>query len=549
MIKVILNNNGFNFNEGITVNEIIKKLNLNYKNIIVAAIINNEIYELNDKVSNNSSIKFVTLKDELGNRIYRRSLLLLLAKSVCELYDNADLSIEHSLSNGIYCEIHKDKPLTRIELKNIEKYMSEMVEKNIEIKKLELSNLEAKKILDKKTINCKFEYFKQLNDKNILYKINDYYDYLFYNMVPNTSYLKKFKLHYRMPGFIVLFPTMDAPYTVPDFVDQPKLANIFLEYENLGENLGIEYVSDLNQSIESNDYKEIIRISESLHEKKIANIADMIYKNIETKKIALIAGPSSSGKTTFTHRLSTQLRINGIRPISISIDDYFVDREKTPVDKNGKYNFEDINAIDIQLLNKDLLRLLQGEKVEIPSFNFIKGKREYRGNNLKIDPDQIILIEGIHGLNDDLTNIIPENYKFKIYVSALTQLNINHHNRIPTTDTRLIRRIIRDNLFRGHDADTTIRWWPDVRVGEEKNIFPYQEKADIMFNSALIYELALLKKYIEPLLKKITKDQKSYYEAKRLLEILNCFNMLPDEDIPSQSIIREFIGKSSYRDD
>ena len=292
----------------------------------------------------------------------------------------------------------------------------------------------------------------------------------------------------------------------------------------------------------------MIRIAEGLHEKKIAHISDEIYRNINNKRIILIAGPSSSGKTTFSHRLSTQLRINGLNPITISTDNYFVNREETPLDENGEYDFESLEAIDLELFNNHLVKLLRSEEVEIPTYNFEKGQREYNGNSIKLNDKQPVLIEGIHGLNDELTKVIPQNHKYKIYVSALTQLNLDKHNRVPTTDTRLLRRIIRDNLYRGHTASETIKLWPNVRKGEEKNIFPYQENADVMFNSALIYEMGVLKKYAVELLEDIGENEDGYLEAQRLLEVLNYFQTIPEPDIPTTSILKEFIGGSAFRE-
>ena len=549
MIKIRIDDIIYEVEGNKTIKEIIDDLNLPESKIAVAAVINNQIYRLNHIIEENCELNLLTREDRRGNRIYRRSLFMLLAKAIYELYPDCYLSIEHSLSNGIYCEIHKDCPLGQEELKEIKFRMKELVSEDIPIKKWKLDKKEAAKMLQEEGFDEKVANLNTTNrDKYILYELEGYYNYFYHEMVPSTGYLEKFDLSYRMPGFVLLFPRKENPNQVPEFINQPKLANIFLEYEKLGEILGVGNVSELNQYIENNNYNELVRISEGLHEKQIVNIANKISSNIDTHQIILIAGPSSSGKTTFTHRLSIQLKINGLNPVTISTDDYFVNRENTPVDEDGNYDFEALEAIDLELFNKHLLSLLRGDKIELPHFNFQTGKREYHGNYLQIEEDQPVLIEGIHGLNDRLTKVIPQNHKFKIYVSALTQLNIDRHNRIPTSDTRLIRRIIRDELYRGHDASQTIAWWSNVRRGEEKNIFPYQENADIMFNSALVYELAVLKKYALDALQKIEKDNPGYLEARRLLETLSCFKAIPDPDIPSTSILKEFIGGSAFRE-
>lgn len=401
----------------------------------------------------------------------------------------------------------------------------------------EQGNLEKVRIIEQKDI-----------DQIKLYEVDDYYNYHYYPLVPSTGYLDNFKLHYHFPGFVLLYPTLANPNKVEKFIDQPKLADIFYDYEKLGDILKVGFVPDLNDHIEKDEYGELIRISEGLHEKNIAKIADQIASHKELKRIILIAGPSSSGKTTLTKRLSTQLRINGLNPVSVSTDDYFVNRDKTPLDENGNYDFESLHAINLKLFNDHLVRLMRGEKVRLPKFNFKKGVREKSDTVLELNSDQPILIEGIHSLNNKLTEFIPEDHKYKIFVSALTQLNIDMQNRIPTSDTRLIRRIVRDNLFRGHSAYETIEMWGRVRKGEEVNIYPYQENADVMFNSALIYELSVLKNCAVPLLEEIGRENTYYYEAKRLLEVLDCFKNMPFEDIPKTSILREFIGGSAYRD-
>ncbi len=548
MLDVTIDEKKFNFKRGMSLAEMISGSSISGDRV-VAAIINNQVYRLNYVPEDDCEIKTVSRGEELGNRIYRRSLFMLLARAVYDLYPRADLKIEHSLSNGVYCELSKDDSLTQHDLKKIKIRMTDLVEKDLPLVKEKKDREELIDIYEEQGRMDKVDLLKNKNesDQFLTYQLEGYYDYFYYHMVPSTGYISKFDLHYCMPGFIILFPHTKNSENVPEFVDQPKLANVFLEYERLGEILGVEHVIDLNKRVEENGYEELVRISESLHERNIAEIADSIYDEIENRKIILIAGPTSSGKTTFTHRLATHLRIDGLEPVTLSIDDYFVNREETPRDEEGNYDFEALEAIDLDLFNDHLLKLIQGDEIELPRFNFEEGTREMSGEFLKIERDQPILVEGIHGLNEDLTPIIPQNQKFKIYVSALTQLNIDQHNRIPTSDTRLMRRIIRDYRYRGHDVETTISWWPRVRRGEEQNIFPYQENADVMFNSALIYELAVLKKYLLPLLKRIKKTSSVYHEAKRLQEILFYFEPMPDLPVPQTSILREFIGKSAFR--
>ncbi|EOD01609.1 uridine kinase family protein [Caldisalinibacter kiritimatiensis] len=426
--------------------------------------------------------------------------------------------------------------------------MQEIIDADIDIKREKISIDKAKEIFQGQGMEDKLRLLKYREKDYIhVYNLDGYYDTFYGYLAPSTGYIKKFALKYYEPGIIIRFPRKQSNFMLPKFEAHNKLAKIFKESEEWGDILEVGDVASLNDKIRDGSFEEIIRISEALHEKKIAYIADKISEDND-KRVVLIAGPSSSGKTTFTERLSIQLKVNGKRPISISLDNYFVNREDTPRDENGDYDFESLEAIDIKQFNEDLINLMKGESVELPIYNFLTGKREYMGNKVQIDKDQPILIEGIHGLNEKLTSLIPHKNKFKIYVSALTQLNIDSHNRIPTTDTRLIRRIVRDAKYRGNNALKTLQLWSSVRRGEEKNIFPFQEEADVMFNSALVYELAILKKYAEPLLKEIDRTNEYYSESKRLLKFLSYFKSANYEsDIPKTSIIREFIGGSCFR--
>jgi uridine kinase len=548
-MDIKLDNEKLKIIEKNSIENIIAASDISNKEDIMAVIIENEVYDLNEELDRDVEIKTVSISSELGNRIYRRSLYLVMAKSIYELFPETVLKIEISISNGIYCELKNKPSLSKNDLVKLKKRMKEIIDADHKIKKHILKKEKVLEII--KNENCSFRselIEQQQKDYYTLYELDGYYDYFYYNMVPSTSYLREFDLHLRIPGFVLLFPKFFSNKKVPKFIEQPKLANVFLEHERLGEILGVNNVVEFNRVIENQEYNELIRIAEALHEKKIAEIADRIKSGMPRNKIILIAGPTSSGKTTFTHRLSTQLKINGLRPVQISGDDYFVNRENTPTDENGELDFESIKAINLDLFNEHLLKLIQGEEIELPKFNFEKGVREESGKFLKLDDDQPILIEGIHGLNDRMTEVIPQDLKFKIYISALTQLNIDCHNRIPTTDTRLIRRIVRDNQYRNLSAADTLNLWQSVRKGEEKNIFPYQENADAMFNSALIYELSVLKNYVEPLLKQIDKTNRNYYQAQRLLEILSNFKAVPDSEVPFTSILREFTGMSVFRD-
>lgn len=533
-------------NKGITLEEIKNKVQNEYSTLIVAAKVNNNLKELGFVLNEDVEIEFVDLTSSIGQRIYQRSLSFVFIRAAMELLPECRVSVEHSLSKGLYCEINHKNPINEDIVEAIEARMRKIIEEDIVFEKKSIQKEEAKKIFEEFNMDAKKKLLKYREKETInIYSCGWLKNYFYGYMVPSTGYLKNFKLKFYLPGIIIQFPTKESPNEIPMFKEQPKIASIFREAEIWGNILNVGYVANLNEIIEKDEYPELIRVAEALHEKKIAQIADMIAKN--NKRVVLIAGPSSSGKTTFAQRLLIQLKVNGLNPITLSIDDYFVNRELTPRDEEGKYDFEAIEAVDVDLFNEHLTKLVQGEEIDIPTFNFITGTREYRGNKLQIHKDQPIIIEGIHGLNEKLTCDVPHDKKFKIYISALTQLNIDNHNRIPTTDTRLIRRIVRDSKYRGHSALTTLRLWKSVRRGEERNIFPFQEEADVMFNSALVYELAALKKYANPLLKEISDKEPEYAEAKRLLKFLSYFKSIYDEkNILQTSILKEFIGGSCF---
>lgn len=548
-IKVMINDKKcIEINEGMTLEEISKDYQKEYASMIVAAKVDNSLRELNYAIHKECKIEFIDLTTSDGNRIYQRSLAFVFIRAAMEMLSGCKVTVEHSLSKGLYCEIHYKRALLEEDVTRIEERMREIVKEDVPFMKSSVKVEDAKRIftelgLEAKTKLLDFRKSPEINIYSCGWLKNYFYGY----MVPSTGYLKLFQLKYFLPGVIIQFPDKSNPKEIPKYKEQKKLASIFRESERWGKILNVAYVANLNEMILSKQYPELIRVAEGLHEKKVVEIADKIAE--KKKRIILIAGPSSSGKTTFAQRLSIQLKVNGLKPVSLSIDDYFVDRQHTPKDENGEYDFEAIEAVDLDLFNEHLAKLIQGERVEIPSFNFHKGEREYRGKFMQIHEDQPIIIEGIHGLNNLLTADIPHDKKFKIYISALTQLNIDDHNRIPTTDTRLIRRIVRDSKYRGHSALTTLRLWNSVRRGEERNIFPFQEEADIMFNSALVYELAVLKKYAKPLLQEISRKEKEYSEAKRLLKFLDYFLSIEEDDvIPQTSIIKEFIGGSCFAD-
>ncbi|MCT4562957.1 MAG: nucleoside kinase [Maledivibacter sp.] len=534
------------FEKGISLEEIKDKVQEEYDTSIVAAKVNNNLRELKYSLNEDAEIEFVDLSTSIGHRIYQRSLSFVFIRAAMELLTGCKVSVEHSLSKGLYCEIDYKELINEDHVKAIENRMREIIRQDEPFIKKSIPKEKAKEIFKQFGMDAKEKLLKYREKDSInIYSCGWLRNYFYGYMVPSTGYLKEFSLKFYMPGLIIQFPTKEQPDSIPEFVEQPKLAAVFHESEKWGNILNVGYVANLNETIDEDKIPELIRVAEALHEKKIAQIADKITK--KNKRLVLIAGPSSSGKTTFAQRLLIQLKVNGLNPITLSTDDYFVDRELTPRDEEGNYDFESLDAVDVELFNDDLTKLIQGHEIQIPTFNFLTGRREYKGKKLKIHKDQPIIIEGIHGLNEKLTQDIPHDKKFKIYISALTQLNIDNHNRIPTTDSRLIRRIVRDSKYRGHSALTTLRIWKSVRRGEERNIFPFQEEADIMFNSALVYELAVLKKYAEPLLREIDDKESEYAEAKRLLKFLSYFKSIDDDKyILQTSIIKEFTGGSCF---
>lgn len=514
---------------------------------VVAVRINNSLEDLKSEITADCTLQFVDLESDDGMRVYQSGLLIVLSRAALEIFPECTLTVRHSLANAVYGEIKIGRALKGEDIEKIEKRMRSIINGGGAIEKKELPLEGAVELFTEKGMGDKVELLAYRDFPTVtVIKCGEYYDYAQGPVVPGLDILKHFRLKFYLPGFILELPRKENPLSLPVYVEQGKLANIFFEADKWGRILRVRDVASLNRVVEQGDPGDLIRVAEAFQEKKISQIADMIVSNIDRVRIVLIAGPSSSGKTTFSKRLSIQLRVNGIIPHAISLDDYFVDREQTPRDEKGEYDFESLGAIDRPLFNEHLIKLIQGEEIELPRYNFKTGSREYRGERLKLNPYDLIVIEGIHGLNDLLTASIPKGRKFKIYVSAITHLSLDNQNRIHTTDLRLMRRMVRDNNYRGYSAVQTLERWPMVRRGEERNIFPFQEEADAMFNSALVYELAGLKGFVEPMLQGVTRDCPQYSEAVRLLKILSFFRRVSCDEVPSNSILREFIGQSCF---
>lgn len=536
--------------EGTTYLQIAKEYQERFSYPIVLVRLNEaKLQELKKTVSEDCHLQFITTGDEVGMQTYRRSMCLMLVKAIYDVCDRDKIQkvrIDFAIGKGYYCLIDGNVVLTKELLGQVEVRMRQMVADAMPIDKRTVHTDEAVSLFAEHGMYDKEKLFgfRRVSKVN-LYRMNEFEDYYYGYMVPDASYLSYFSLYPYDEGFVLQMPDVKAPSVVPPFEVKEKLFSVLKKAGQWGDMLGIGTVGDLNEQITKGNIQETILVQEALQEKEIAKIAEKIAQKKEVKFI-LIAGPSSSGKTTFSHRLSIQLRAHGLIPHPIAVDNYFVEREQTPKDADGNYNFECLEAIDVELFNRHLNELLEGKEVELPQFNFKTGKKEYHGNKKKLGEHDVLVIEGIHCLNDALTFHLPKENKFKIYISALTQLNIDEHNRIPTTDGRLLRRMVRDARCRGTSARQTIAMWPSVRRGEEENIFPYQEDADVMFNSALIYELAVLKLYAEPILFGIEKDCPEYIEAKRLLKFLDYFVGVGSENIPANSLLREFVGGGCF---
>ena len=537
------------YEEGTSYQVIARDFQKDYPHDIVLAFVDGRLQELHKTLQADCAVEFETTGGSAGHKTYKRSMSLLLVKAIYDVAPREAIGkvrIHYSVSKGYYCTIEGDVTPDQAFLERVEARMRQMVEEDLPIRKRSVHTDEAIQMFHKHGMYDKerlFEY-RRVSKVNI-YSLNEFEDYYYGYMVPSAGYLKYFKLYPYDEGFVLQMPEMSEPEVVPPFEPQNKLFQVLKESTRWGDMQGIETVGALNDKITGGDATELVLVQEALQEKRVAEIAGQIASRPDIKFI-LIAGPSSSGKTTFSHRLSIQLRANGLVPHPIAVDNYFVERDETPRDETGAFDFECLEAVDVKLFNRQLTELLAGKEVVIPEFNFVAGHKEYGNKPKKLGENDVLVIEGIHCLNPRLTESLPDAHKFKIYISALTQLNVDEHNRIPTTDGRLIRRLVRDARTRGSSAQRTIAMWPSVRRGEERNIFPYQEEADVMFNSALIYELAVLKPYVERLLFGIDRDCPEYVEAKRLLKFMDYFVGIGSEMVPMNSLLREFIGGGCF---
>jgi uridine kinase len=515
----------------------------------VAALIDNELRELSYRVEADVEVSPINMDHSDGFRIYRRSLAFLLVTAVHELFPEATVYIDHSLTfGGYFCQVQGRPSFSAEELALVEARMCDIVEADEPILKTRVPLNDAIALFEARGDDDKVRLLARRRKSYLtLYQLLGFRDYFHGYMVPSTGYLSVFALQSYPPGFILRFPRPNPPMQLQPFVDYPKLVGIFREYGEWMSLMGVRDVGSLNESTAGRRVREVVLVAEALHEQRVARIAEEIAARQGQVRLVLLAGPSASGKTTLAKRLSIQLLANGLRPFALEMDNYFVDREKTPRDQRGEYDFESLNALDVTLFNEHLLRLLDGQRVSLPHYNFVTGLREV-GQTVRLRPDHVIIIEGIHGLNPSLLPDIPPEVSYRVYVSALTQLNIDKHNRVPTTDTRLIRRIVRDAAYRGYSARQTIDRWGSVRRGEKTWIFPFQEHADVMFNSALVYELSVLKSFAEPLLLQVKPGTKAYIEAKRLLAFLEWFEPLAPDLVPDNSILREFVGGSILSD-
>lgn len=549
MIKVFINGEEKRYNEGISFEQIAFEYQERYDNLIALVTENGKIRELHKTLRKDCELSFITLSDGIGHKAYVRSAIMLLMaaiEQVIGLQAAEAVTVSFSIGHGYYCSLGGGRRLSETDVIAINLKMNEMVAGDIPIVKKSYPMEEALALFKERNMADKEKLFRFRRSSAVnIYCLDGYYDYYYGFMLPSTGYIKFFNVFAFEGGLMLLLPEQSDPNKIAFFEPREKLFNTLMQAEEWGRKMGVTTVGDLNNVICRGEINDMILVQEALQERRIGEIAQDIVNRSDVKFV-MIAGPSSSGKTTFSHRLSIQLKSYGLTPHPIGLDDYFVNREHTPRDENGDYNYECLEAIDVAQFNQDMSDLLAGHLVELPSFNFLTGRREYRGKRKKLGPDDILVIEGIHGLNPQTSVSLPEESKYKIYISALTGLNVDGHNRIPTTDSRLLRRMVRDARTRGASAGRTIQMWPSVRRGEELNIFPFQEGADAMFNSVLIYELAVLKQYAEPLLFQISKEEAEYHEAKRLLKFLEYFVGVSSEGVPINSICREFIGGSIF---
>lgn len=542
-MKIRYNGEDYYFNDKISIQDAFSEQIQNAGEII-AARYNNEVASLKQVMDKDGEVSFINRQDRDGRIIYIRGLLYITSMAFREVYPMAMLTVNYQLSNAMFVTID-DFIITDDVINNIKAKMQEIIDRDLDIRKVIMTPTEADMFYEKeKTLRGRLQADVD-KDKVSLYYCEDYFNYFYGTMPVSTGFAKYYDIEKYRDGFLVKYPSITEPNKIQDTKESLKLKSALDEYNAINKVLGLNTVYKLNSEIKKGKEKKLILFSEALHEKKIAEIANQI-KERQNVRMILIAGPSSSGKTTFAGKLGMALRVNGIKPVTISVDNYFVERKDNPRDEFGNYDFECIEAIDIDLFNRHLVALLNGEEIELPTFDFTIGSKRYLGNKLKLEKNQVLVIEGIHCLNDKLTSLIPKEDKFKIYISDLTVLNIDYYNRISTTDTRLIRRIVRDNQFRGYKALHTLKMWYSVNRGEQKNIFPYQEEADVMFNSSIVYELAVLKDYAIPLLEEVPQTEPEYSEARRLIVLLKYFDSMKGDLIPNNSLIKEFIGGSIY---
>ena len=536
---------------GITLLDIYSGFGLNMPYGPVSAKVNNKVESLTFRVYNNKDVEFLDLCSSSGMRTYVRSLFFVLYKAVEDLYPNGNIVLEHPISKGYYCQLKLDRSIGLDDVQRIKQRMKEIIAEDLPFERFEKHTDEVVELFRQKGMNDKVQLLETSgNLYSYYYTLGDTIDYYYGSLLPSTGYLHLFDLVKYYDGLLLQVPNRSNPSKLEEMLKQEKMLEVLKEHRQWNQILGIGTVGDFNKACNAGYATELINVSEALQEKRISQIADEIYHRGQKGhpvKLILISGPSSSGKTTFSKRLSVQLMANGLKPYPVSLDDYFVNRVDTPKDENGNYDYESLYALDLDFFNQQLQALLNGEEVELPRFNFNTGIREMSGQRLKVDDNMILILEGIHALNPELTPHIPTESKFKIYVSALTTILLDDHNYIPTTDNRLLRRIIRDYKYRGYSAEETISRWPSVRAGEEKWIFPYQENADVMFNSALLFELAIIKDYAEPILRKVPNNRPEYSEAYRLRKFLDYFVPLQDKELPPTSLLREFLGGSSFR--
>lgn len=549
MIKVTAGQSIYEVEEGTTLEQLAKQLQKKEEPVILLAYMDGKLTELFTEIKKDCHVRFVTLKEQAGYMAYKRTATFIFLKACEDLLgkgESTKIAIDYSIGNSIFCDFSSMERVVDDKFAHsIQKRMEQLYEADLPITKRSLDTDQASRYFDSVGLKGKRELFKfRRESKTNIYSMDGYDNYFYGYMAPSTGYIPTFLVSAYQHGVVLQIPKRKQTEEIVPFTPQPKLFHVMQRSREWTKTMGVDTVGALNDEITYGNINHLILLQEGLQEKLLADIADEIVS--KNKRIILIAGPSSSGKTTFSHRLSIQLEIAGLTPHPVSMDDYFLDRELSPRDKNGNYNFETIASLDVDLLTKHINQLLNGEEVDVPSYNFVTGKREYHGHKLKIGQKDVLVMEGIHGLNGTLTNEIPEDAKYRIYVSALNQINLDEHNRIPSSDGRLLRRIVRDAMTRGNDARETISRWDSVRKGEEDNIFPYQEEADVMFNSAQVYEIAVLKQYAEPLLFAVPKDCPEYQEAKRLLKFLEYFLNIPSEAIPKTSLLREFIGGSCF---